>query len=73
MKWQKLYLESIQALPKKFIDDETRVAVWTENMVIVANPKFAPMEYLVATKQWELIKLDMRSSINEKDADTKCS
>jgi hypothetical protein len=44
-KTKKLYLEAIRALPEEWVDDETMITVWMSNVVVAANPKFAPMKY----------------------------
>lgn len=55
-KYNKIHLESIRKLPERFVDEETHVAVISEESVIVANPKYAPMIYHLASKRW--VRLD---------------
>ena len=42
---KKIYLEAIRALPEKWVDDKTRIIIWMSNVVVAANPKYAPMKY----------------------------
>ena len=43
---RKLYFEAIRALPEKWIDDKTVITTWQKNVVVAANPKYAPMKYV---------------------------
>lgn len=49
----KLYFESLKNIPEKFIDEETLCATYSNDRVILANPKFNPMVYSSRTKVWE--------------------
>jgi len=51
-----LYYEALRVLPKSFIDDETRATAWSADMIIAANPKYAPIEYTRQAKKW--VKID---------------
>lgn len=44
-KTKKLYLQAIRALPEKWVDDETLITIWMSNVVVAANPKYAPIKY----------------------------
>ena len=52
----KLYYEALKTLPDKFVDDETRATAWHDDMIVAANPKFAPIIYTHETG-WQEIKL----------------
>jgi len=54
--WRTLYLRAIQALPKKWIDEETRVCVYDDSKIMAANPKFIPMVFKKNKGKWENIK-----------------
>ena len=42
---QSVYIRAVKVLPDYFIDDETRLATVDDDVMAVANPKFAPMWY----------------------------
>ena len=52
---RKLYFEAIRALPEKWIDDKTVITTWQKNVVVAANPEYAPMKY--ADGKWEALEV----------------
>lgn len=53
----KLYYEALSKIPKMFIDDETKCCEFGDNAIILANPKFPPMQYTKTHKRWMRIDL----------------
>jgi hypothetical protein len=51
---KKIFFESIRALPKKWISDNTQVA-YTEKNVIAVNPKYPPIIYIPKTGWTKLL------------------
>jgi hypothetical protein len=47
---RKLYLQAVRALPEEWINDDTRIAMFTEGRVFAANPAYPPMEYIM--EEW---------------------
>ena len=54
----KLYYEALSKIPKRFIDDETKCCEFGDNAVMLANPKFAPMQYTKTHRRWMKIGID---------------
>ena len=53
----------IQALPKEWDDDETRIVRWaTLDLIVAANPKFAPMMY--GNGKWEEVNFCEHDFLN---------
>ena len=42
---QATYLRAVKALPDYFVDEQTRLACVDDDMMVAANPRFAPMWY----------------------------
>ena len=53
---KKLYFEAIRALPEEWVDDKTRITIWMSNVVVAANPNFAPMKY--SGGEWNKIEVE---------------
>lgn len=51
----KLYYEALSKIPPEFIDDETRCCTFGDCAVMLANPKFPPMQYCESDKIWKRI------------------
>ena len=53
-----LYYEALSKIPKRFIDDETKACEFGDNAIMLANPKFAPMQYTQTHRRWMKIGID---------------
>ena len=49
----KLFIQSLKALPNRFVDDETQFADYGDK-IYVAHPKYAPMRFNGV--EWEEIR-----------------
>lgn len=62
-------LLAARTLPRKFIDDETRITEFKED-VIVAHPQFQPMIWEASTKKWKELRLyhiDLTKNVQRKE------
>lgn len=57
---QSTYIRAVKALPEYFIDDQTRLATVDDFMMVVANPRFAPMWYDAKAKKVKWRALDSK-------------
>lgn len=50
------YIEAVRALPSEWITDGLMVSIWNDDVVIAANPEFAPMKY--KDDKWQELEFD---------------
>jgi len=58
---KRLYFEALSKIPKRFIDGKTQALDWSNEMVALANPKYAPMIYRAKTRKWHFIRYPIGS------------
>lgn len=55
----KLYYEALSKIPPEFIDDKTYCCTFGSNSVMLANPKYPPMQYCANDRKWKQIELKL--------------
>jgi hypothetical protein len=64
MEGNKLCLEALSKIPKRFIDNETRYTTWVNmKRVYIANPKYTPMYY--EKGKWRFIRFKKEMTASE--------
>jgi len=58
----KIYFEALKKLPKRFVDDDTKIGVWDNGTVYAANRKYEPIKY--SNGKWTKIILDAQAFTN---------